>query len=628
MTVKLTDPQLQIDAAGSVKSGLHNERYFPLEGACEQSQYVYLEGCDLALRWREAPHFTIAETGFGFGINFLHTWHQWQRNRGQCKRLHYVAVEAHPLSVAALNAQHQRWPHLQSLSAQLCKHYPALTPGYHRLTLSDQVSLTLLLGDAHEMLEQLEAQVDSWFLDGFSPSNNPKMWQLPVFRQVARLSTPGASLATFCTAPMVNEGLAEVGFRLTRRPGFGENEDCLSGIYEGQPRSGCPRWFDPPSTVFSSATSPPQITIIGDGIAGQSVASALRLRNLPYRIVGAEPGASSNPSVSVMPRLEAGDAPAGRFFWHAYRYALDYWNRREEFDPCGALQGARSAAEVQRFARIIDYWDMPHAHLRLIDSQTSSRFSGVSSPHSERALWFPEAGVVRGFAPSVQEQVTVRSLTYTENRWRVQTCHDEHFADIVVLATGASEALLDTGIPLQNWHGSALKIPATERSMGLRCGLFGGKYLHPNIAGAHWAGASFDQSAHATSAGQLAQTIEGQYPDLLSPQPPLAHWSGWRHATPDRLPVAGPVLDMKLAQDTLAWVRGGPVGASAPWLPNCYFLGGLGARGFTTAPLLGEWLASMISGDPWPLPRDLALAVCSSRFLVRNLKRQSSERAE
>ncbi|MFK7955945.1 MAG: tRNA (5-methylaminomethyl-2-thiouridine)(34)-methyltransferase MnmD [Lysobacterales bacterium] len=624
MPSRLTDPHLKIGADGAVRSGLYDDIYFQAEGACEESQQVYVDGCKLTHRWHEAAHFTIAETGFGFGINFLQTWHHWRRHRGPCERLHYVAIEAHPISAATLKPVHQRWPHLQPLCTQLRRHYPALTPGYHRITLGDQVTLTLLLGDVLEMLEQLEASVNGWFLDGFAPSKNPKMWELPVLRQVARLSSSGAGLATFSTAQMVREGLIEAGFTLTRRPGFGNKKECLAGVYEGVPQSGCPQWFVPPPPVSTSQRSSPQITIIGDGVAGQSVASALRLRGLPFRLLGTGAGASTNPSVSVMPRLEAGDAPAGRFFWHAYRYALDYWNRRQEFTPCGALQFARTDAEAERFTRIVQHWDMPQAHLNLLTGEASKSFSGVTRDHVDSALCFPEAGIVKGFARGSVDQIRVTGASYSNEGWQLQTSVGPLQADILVLTTGAQSLPLDTGIALQNWHGMALKVPATERSTSLRCGLFGGKYLHPHAEGAHWAGASFNQSVDATTSDQLAETLLSQYPDLLSPLPPLARWQGWRHATPDRLPAAGPVLDMALAENALAWVRGGPVGRSVPWLPNCYFLGGLGARGFTTAPLLGEWLASMISGDPWPLPRDLALTVASSRFLVRKLKRQQT----
>ena len=39
--------------------------------------------------------------------------------------------------------------------------------------------------------------------------------------------------------------------------------------------------------------------------------------------------------------------------------------------------------------------------------------------------------------------------------------------------------------------------------------------------------------------------------------------------------------------------------------PNLYLIGALGSRGLTSAPLLGETLASLIYGEPLPMSEDL-----------------------
>jgi tRNA 5-methylaminomethyl-2-thiouridine biosynthesis bifunctional protein len=42
-------------------------------------------------------------------------------------------------------------------------------------------------------------------------------------------------------------------------------------------------------------------------------------------------------------------------------------------------------------------------------------------------------------------------------------------------------------------------------------------------------------------------------------------------------------------------------------------LGGLGSRGLTWAPLLGEHVAALVAGAPSPLPGDLAALVDPAR---------------
>ena len=53
----------------------------------------------------------------------------------------------------------------------------------------------------------------------------------------------------------------------------------------------------------------------------------------------------------------------------------------------------------------------------------------------------------------------------------------------------------------------------------------------------------------------------------------------------------------------------------APWTRRgLYVLGGLGARGFTTAPLLAEHVAAHIHAAPSPLPAALQRVVDPGRF--------------
>jgi len=50
------------------------------------------------------------------------------------------------------------------------------------------------------------------------------------------------------------------------------------------------------------------------------------------------------------------------------------------------------------------------------------------------------------------------------------------------------------------------------------------------------------------------------------------------------------------------------------WDHGLYVLGGLGSRGFMTAPLLADLIADQISGVPLPLESDLVSALDPKRF--------------
>src|SRR5690606_12221811 len=153
----------------------------------------FITGCGLPQRWRERSRFTILETGFGLGLNFLCAGSALLADPQAPARLHYAGVEKHPPCADDLAAAHARWPELAGLAAELRGAWPPPLAGFHRIALAGgRISLTLLFGDAAGMMAELDARADAIFLDGFAPAKNPAMWSDAVFRQIGRLSAPGA----------------------------------------------------------------------------------------------------------------------------------------------------------------------------------------------------------------------------------------------------------------------------------------------------------------------------------------------------------------------------------------------------------------------------------------------------
>ena len=106
----------------------------------------------------------------------------------------------------------------------------------HRLHFDDgRVTLTLVFADAIHALSNLRLRADAFFLDGFAPARNGEMWSPRLMKALARLALPGATLATYTSARAVRDALAEAGFIVTKRRGFGRKRDMLTARFE-------PRW--------------------------------------------------------------------------------------------------------------------------------------------------------------------------------------------------------------------------------------------------------------------------------------------------------------------------------------------------------------------------------------------------
>ncbi len=636
---RLRDPDLRFDDNGAPRSAHFDDIYFhPNQGAAE-SEFVFLHGNDLPDRWKQHSTFVIGETGFGTGLNFLLTWDAWRRHRRthQLKtgQLHFVSVEGFPLSAEQLKQAHQHWTPLMPLSNQLCQQWPPRSAGFHRRHfVDDAVTLTLLFGEVADVLQQLEATVDAWYLDGFAPARNKAMWRPEVLGEIGRLSAPNATLATFTAAGFVRRGLAEVGFQMRKAPGFGDKRERLLGTFTGAPRSRLRPWFAQ-QTISLSAHS--TVAIAGAGVAGRFLQRALERRGIQAQLYGGDAGASGNPAANIMPRFSADIGRPGRLFWSSFGYALEAWDALGLRKPVGALQLAANADDSIRQQTIVDRWSLPNHILRAVDAEQGSELAGVAV--GLPGLWYPSASLVDGRdLPALAAAAPIDSLVHDGYSWHLRLVDgSKQTADLAVIAAGAGSAVLDqfAEVPLSTYRGQLTCVPATRHSQNLRTTLVNSQYLTPARSDLHQLGSTFDRIAIDEPPGlpsdhdnqRNLDALSGHFPTLgeLGRQSPNSGWRGVRLTTPDRLPVVGPLANYATFMDQFGYLRGNeraPRDRQGP-LPNAglYALTALGARGFTTAPLLAELLVSQMTGEPWPLERELVELIHPARFWVRDLKR-------
>ncbi len=218
------------------RSKQFDDVYFSKQDGLAESRYVFLGGNDLPDAWNNKEHFTICESGFGTGLNFLAVLKLWlESDAGQRPAsLHFISFEKYPLDKEFIENALLRWGELKEVLAKLLAIYPVdLSNGIYELSVMDGVRLTLIFGDINDEIPLLDTKVDCWFLDGFKPSSNPDMWSNLLFENMARLSNNGASFATFTAAGFVRRGLEAVGFNVRKIRGFGNKREMCVGLYKG-----------------------------------------------------------------------------------------------------------------------------------------------------------------------------------------------------------------------------------------------------------------------------------------------------------------------------------------------------------------------------------------------------------
>lgn len=223
-------------SSGTPTSTQFDDIYFSPTDGVGESRYHFIEGNALPERFSafSSGQFTVAETGFGTGLNFLLTVDCWQQRadtRTNSARLHYLSVEKYPIDARTLARiyHHNRWEN--TTTSKLLAQYPPLTAGCYALTIAPDVQLTLLFGDALTRFTQQSFCADAWFLDGFAPAKNPDLWTQALFDCMATHSRKGTTFATFTAASAVRKGLTAAGFAVRKSKGFGRKRERLLGEF-------------------------------------------------------------------------------------------------------------------------------------------------------------------------------------------------------------------------------------------------------------------------------------------------------------------------------------------------------------------------------------------------------------
>ena len=215
-------------ADGTPVSEIYGDIYHSAAGGHAQARHVFLAGNGLPARWQGRECFVILETGFGHGLNFLATWLAWRDDPQRCHELNFVSFEKHPFQAADLALAQAAWPEFALIAEQLRQRWPALEQGVYRLEFeSARLVITLVFGDADDILPRLATAVDAFYLDGFSPARNPELWSPALCLSLAHVAVSGATLATGSVARSVRQVLAAARFEVNKRPGFAGKRQML-----------------------------------------------------------------------------------------------------------------------------------------------------------------------------------------------------------------------------------------------------------------------------------------------------------------------------------------------------------------------------------------------------------------
>ncbi|WP_262695461.1 tRNA (5-methylaminomethyl-2-thiouridine)(34)-methyltransferase MnmD [Kordiimonas aquimaris] len=629
-------------------SSKFDDPYYSLDGGLAESRYVFYQGAHIQELFRNSDHVVIGETGFGTGLNFLATWQAWLSDNDK-PRMTFISAEAYPLSVSDLKKAHSAFPELAEFSETLCAKWPPPSSGIHSISFENgTITLLLLFGDATDVFSKLSAKVDAWYLDGFAPAKNPNMWTDELFKQMARLSKPHATVATFTAAGFVRRGLIANGFSIQKTPGFGRKRERLVGKYKSPDSK---QTQIPPSVPQWARYEPSNhktVAIIGAGIGGLMVAHALKKRGVDV-LLFKDPASGNTseklPAAILAPKFIMGASPEQRFYSMAFAFAAQH---AAYIDEKHSVQGIRFVAKTledkARLKKIAALYQWPDNWMAL-----DGEHIVLPKGHSLNP---------RAIIPKLSEDLRIEThpiqkIQHSNGGWQLLDPSNNLIieADTVVLAAGLDSHNILKQSNLEGVYG--------KRHPELRANAGQMEIVANNSASlASQMAISFDgyltaplPSDDENSFRGIGSTYERLEAIPNAPPPSTMHkrqeilqnlydntgirikntdvansWTGLRATVFDHLPFAGPIPqwgDLIEVCQPLTLDAKNRLHRDVKLHAGLYMLAGLGSKGFQYAPILGEYIAAMITDDPLPLPTDLMARLHPARGIIRELVRSN-----
>lgn len=659
--------QAQLDwSDGTPISTDFDDVYFSKASGLEETQYVFLEQNQLAQRWQasQPDHFTIAETGFGTGLNFLCAWDLWLKHSQPHQHLHFVTVEKFPISKDNLAIALSHWPELKALAHVLIEHYPPLVDGWHVIHLPNpnktdngepiggQIVLHLYFGDIHEWLPQIEAKVDAWFLDGFAPAKNPEMWTDALFLQMARLTPVNGTVATFTAAGLVKRGLKAAGFDVKKAKGFGRKRDMLIASQQFTNGPQAPFWVNNKPWLKHHSETPLNKTavVIGAGISGCSTAYSLAKRGWEVTLIDQDEiasGASGNAQGVLYAKLAAEMNLHSQFYLAGYLFSLQQLKQtlpdKKSWDNCGVLQLATNEKEEKRQQTFIKRFPMEEV-LRWVDPKQASKIAGLNLDYS--GLFFKDGAWVyptewcKQLAShtniNVLEKTSVTSIQQLQDKsWQIDIKRGSESSELlntnILIVCNADQAKTFNGLeflPTKPVAGQVTQLK--QQTVSLKTVLCGDHYVTPTHEGNLNFGASYRIKSDNTDV--LSQENESNIQNLTDSFPKIAEQldleqeiqgrASVRCTSPDYTPIVGAVCEQDAFLKDFVELkknRKWKFQKSADYLTGLYVNVGHGSRGMSSAPLCGELIAASICNEPLPMPKAQADMLSPNRCLINKL---------
>ncbi len=309
--------------------------------------------------------------------------------------------------------------------------------GLHRLEFdAGRVVLTLVIGDAHDMLSGLWARVNAFHLDA-RVVGNPKH----IAKAIARIANDGATVSADASSGALRAALKASGFE------FYDNANAHDApVAHFAPRSRERRHEPPLANEAARDVTTRQAIVIGAELTGCAVTSRLASRGWHVTLIDrhAWPArdASGNPAGVFHPVVwRRNESVAARLTRAGFLYALSQWRAESaghelHRSRAGLLQIADTLEDADAIASAIQHFGFPRDYVAPASPDEADRLAGIrvarGSAISPAAVCAAQLGEADDRVGTLMNTETAR-ITHDGTRWQVLDSNSKAIAGAPVL---------------------------------------------------------------------------------------------------------------------------------------------------------------------------------------------------
>ncbi|AQW83474.1 bifunctional tRNA (5-methylaminomethyl-2-thiouridine)(34)-methyltransferase MnmD/FAD-dependent 5-carboxymethylaminomethyl-2-thiouridine(34) oxidoreductase MnmC [Campylobacter pinnipediorum] len=591
--------------------------YFNTNKPQNESEYVFVSAIDEI--WEKQDSFIVAEAGFGAGLNFLTLC---KRFKNTDKKLHFVSIEGYPLSKKSLQDIYNKLGVFKRLSKDLISTYPPTIKGIHRIEFKENIILDLCFGDINEVLKELDFKADIWFLDGFSPKKNPKMWDMEVFNEISKLTKENGIIRSYSCSKPVRDGLSNFGFNLQLRAGYGKKRQMSHAVFKTQQdKEKKDIWFERSETDSKKAKD---VLIIGAGVAG--CVSAYKLKNSGFNVTIAEKrdkiaqNGSGNHCGILMPLITKPDVNLGKMHKNAFLQAVRFYKKsmsEKEINFSGCAEYAYDETLAQRY---------------FLNDDSIFEFYKDEKPYPYVFIKDGAYARPRKLCKKASKNIDIKlNLEYKSHKHLKNgkisvkfKNNDTIKTDILIFTTGSESVEIFKNLPISFVRGQVTHIkPILDNKIPLSAK----GYITPAIDDIQVIGATYarnelnNRPTDADNEENISKISEFVDTKNITTQGARV---GYRGYSSDRFPIIGNLHDESFYKENykdLFWTKHKGSKIKPKYQNNVFINIAHGSRGLCTAVLGANIISDLILNRPLCIEKSLFNELHPARFLIRQLKK-------